>query len=86
MGTLTDAFENKVYRIDSLDIEATVKTPQGEFKKVWICEGYNGPNDRPDVLTLYRKGDEVRGGIARGSEIVQLHVETCRCAACEGFV
>jgi len=84
MGTFTDEYENKVKTIVAIDIEATVKTFEGEFKKVWICEGYNGPNDRSDTLTLYREGDEVRNGIARGCEIVQLHVEECRCAVCEG--
>lgn len=81
-----DEYKNKVRTIVSIDIEATVKTPEGEFKKVWICEGYESAQDKGDTLTLYREGDEVRGGIARGSEIVKLHVEKCRCAACEGYL
>ena len=81
---LIDNSTGKVKTIVSIDIEATVKTFDGEFKKVWICEGYNGPNDRSDTLTLYREGDEVRGGIARGMEIVQLHAETCVCIDCGG--
>jgi hypothetical protein len=83
---LFDQYENKIQAIVAIDIEATVKTHEGEYKKVWITEGYAKHGDRPGILTLYAEGDEVRGGIAQGCVIEILHGETCMCAACGGYL
>lgn len=83
---LLSEHRNKVRTDVAIVIEVVVKTVEGEYKKVSIREGYSAYNDDPGFLTLYREGDEVRGGIARGAEIVQLHGDPCACAACQGFL
>jgi hypothetical protein len=83
---LFDQYTGKIQTVVSIDIEALVRTPEGEYKKVWICEGYDGPDDENGILTLYREGDEIRGGIAQGSVIERLHSATCKCAVCLGIL
>ena len=75
-------YATKIQRIVAMDIEATVRAPDGEIKKVWICEGYATAGAWDGILTLYREGDEVRTGVAQGLRIVDLHPEPCQCAAC----
>lgn len=52
------------------DREALVHR-KGEVKTVWLSEGYEYDGDHEaGLLTQYRLGDTVRGGIAQGWTII----------------
>lgn len=52
------------------DREALVHR-NGEVKTIWISEGYEHDGDRDaGLITLYRLGDTVRGGIGQGWTII----------------
>jgi hypothetical protein len=70
---------SKIDAKDVQEVEAVVFCIIQGVKNVWIPTGYYGDGDRDaGIVTLYRLGDTVKTGIARGSKLIAW-CEPCHC-------